>query len=104
MYGSLDRTLRNRHVDQVVVKGRKAAARASRRVGSSGGRGRARRTRRARRTKGRGDMSDHEPGDAKHEHETPMLHAQEHKGYGEDEGEREKSLEDQDEEASPESD
>ncbi len=30
-------------------------------------------------------MSDHEPGDAKHEHETPMLHAQEHKGYGEDE-------------------
>ncbi len=49
-------------------------------------------------------MSDHEPGDAKHEHESPMLHAQEHKGYGEDEGEREKSLEDQDEEASPESD
>ena len=41
-------------------------------------------------------MSDHEPGDSKHEHETPMLHAQEHKGYGEDEGEREEILEDED--------
>ena len=49
-------------------------------------------------------MSDHEPGDSKHEHETPMLHAQEHKGYGEDEGEREKILGDQDEDVSPESD
>jgi len=47
-------------------------------------------------------MSDHEPGDSKHEHETPMLHAQEHKGYGEDEGEREEILEDED--VSPESD
>ncbi len=47
-------------------------------------------------------MSDHEPGDAKHEHETPMLHAQEHKGYGEDEGKREEILEDED--VSPEPD
>jgi hypothetical protein len=57
-----------------------------------------------RRTKGRSEVSDHEPGDVKHEHESPMLHAQEHKGYGEDEGEREKILGDQDEDASPESD
>ena len=42
------------------------------------------------------DMSDHEPGDPKHEHESPLLHAQEHQGYGEDEGEREKLLEDDD--------
>src|SRR6266478_5381576 len=42
----------------------------------------------------RSDMSDHEPGDAEHEHESPLLHAQEHQGYGEDEGEREEFLED----------
>ena len=42
------------------------------------------------------DMSDHEPGDPKHEHESPLLHAQEHQGYGADEGEREKLLEDDD--------
>jgi hypothetical protein len=41
-------------------------------------------------------MSDHEPGDPKHEHESPLLHAQEHQGYGEDEGEREELLEDDD--------
>ena len=42
------------------------------------------------------DMSDHQPGDPKHEHESPLLHAQEHQGYGEDEGEREKLLQDDD--------
>ena len=42
----------------------------------------------------RSDMSNHEPGDAEHEHESPLLHAQEHQGYGEDEGEREELLED----------
>ena len=42
----------------------------------------------------RSDVSNHEPGDAKHEHESPLLHAQEHQGYGEDEGEREELLED----------
>jgi hypothetical protein len=41
-------------------------------------------------------MSDHEPGDPKHEHESPLLHAQEQKGYGDDEGEREELLEDDD--------
>jgi predicted GNAT family acetyltransferase len=33
-------------------------------------------------------MSAHEPGDAQHRHESELLHAQEHKGYGDDEGER----------------
>jgi predicted GNAT family acetyltransferase len=42
------------------------------------------------------DVSDHQPGDHKHEHESPLLHAQEHQGYGEDEGERERLLEDDD--------
>ena len=36
--------------------------------------------------------SDHAPGDELHEHESPLLHVQEHKGYGDDEGEREESL------------
>jgi len=45
-------------------------------------------------TNERSDMSDHEPGDPKHQHESPLLHAQEHQGYGEDEGEREELLED----------
>jgi hypothetical protein len=38
---------------------------------------------------------EHEPGDDEHMHESALLHAQEHKGYGEDEGEREESLEDE---------
>jgi hypothetical protein len=38
-------------------------------------------------------MSEHEPGDQGHAHESALLHAQEHKGYGEDEGERDESLE-----------
>ena len=38
-------------------------------------------------------MSEHKPGDEQHRHESPLLHAQEHKGYGEDEGEREEILE-----------
>jgi len=44
----------------------------------------------------RSHMSDHVPGDPKHEHESPLLHAQEHQGYGQDEGEREEPLEDDD--------
>jgi hypothetical protein len=38
-------------------------------------------------------MSEHTPGDEQHRHESPLLHAQEHKGYGDDEGEREEILE-----------
>jgi hypothetical protein len=38
-------------------------------------------------------MSDHEPGDEQHQHESALLHEQEHKGYGDDEGEREEILE-----------
>ena len=37
-------------------------------------------------------MSEHRPGDERHQHESPLLHAQEHKGYGDDEGEREQLL------------
>jgi hypothetical protein len=37
-------------------------------------------------------MSEHEPGDERHRHESPLLHEQEHKGYGADEGEREELL------------
>ena len=33
----------------------------------------------------RSDMSDDDPGDPKHERESPLLHAEEHRGYGEDE-------------------
>lgn len=46
-------------------------------------------------------MSDHEPGDEGHEHESPLLHAQEHQGYGDDEGEREEVLEETDEDEDP---
>jgi hypothetical protein len=45
-----------------------------------------------------GAMSEHKPGDEEHQHESPLLHAQEHKGYGDDEGEREELLEDAEEE------
>jgi hypothetical protein len=46
--------------------------------------------------------SEHKPGDELHRHESELLHAQEHKGYGDDEGEREESLEDEeDEETEP---
>jgi hypothetical protein len=38
-------------------------------------------------------MSEHHPGDDQHRHESPLLHEQEHKGYGDDEGEREETLE-----------
>jgi hypothetical protein len=41
-------------------------------------------------------MSDHAPGDDEHRHESPLLHSQEHKGYGDDEGEREELLERED--------
>ena len=37
---------------------------------------------------------DHEPGDEDHLHESSLLHAQEHKGYGDDEGERDEILDD----------
>ncbi len=39
-----------------------------------------------------GVMSEHEPGDEQHQHESPLLHEQEHKGYGADEGQREEIL------------
>jgi hypothetical protein len=38
-------------------------------------------------------VADHTPGDKEHPRESPLLHAQEHKGYGDDEGEREQLLE-----------
>jgi hypothetical protein len=38
-------------------------------------------------------MSEHQAGDQQHAHESALLHAQEHKGYGDDEGEREELLE-----------
>jgi hypothetical protein len=37
-------------------------------------------------------MSEHKPGDEQHRHESALLHDQEHKGYGDDEGEREEIL------------
>jgi hypothetical protein len=37
-------------------------------------------------------MSEHNPGDEQHRHESPLLHDQEHKGYGDDEGERQEIL------------
>ena len=43
-------------------------------------------------------MSDHKPGDEQHRHESPLLHAQEHKGFGDDEGEREELLEGEEDE------
>jgi hypothetical protein len=39
-------------------------------------------------------MSEHQAEDERHEHESELLQAQEHKGYGDDEGEREELLED----------
>ena len=38
-------------------------------------------------------MSEHEPSDEEQVHESALLRAQEHKGFGEDEGERDESLE-----------
>jgi hypothetical protein len=43
-------------------------------------------------------MSEHKPGDEQHQDESPLLHSQEHKGYGDDEGEREEILELEDQE------
>jgi hypothetical protein len=43
-------------------------------------------------------MSEHDPGDKQHRHESQLLHDQEHKGYGDDEGEREEILEREDDE------
>ena len=37
--------------------------------------------------------SEHDPGDEQHRRESPLLHDQEHKGYGDDEGERADILE-----------
>lgn len=37
-------------------------------------------------------MNEHEP-EEQHQHESAILRAQEHKGYGDDEGEREELLE-----------
>jgi predicted GNAT family acetyltransferase len=41
-------------------------------------------------------VNDHAPGDEQHRHESELLHAQEHKGYGDDEGEREALLDEDD--------
>jgi len=46
-------------------------------------------------------MSEHEPGDKEHLHESALLHGQEHKGYGEEEGERDESLEPEGHEPEP---
>jgi hypothetical protein len=43
-------------------------------------------------------MSEHHPGDDQDRHESPLLHEQEHKGYGDDEGEREEILESEEDE------
>ena len=43
-------------------------------------------------------MSEHEPGDEQPRHESRILHDQEHKGYGDDEGERDELLEGEEEE------
>ena len=43
-------------------------------------------------------MSEHHPEDDQHRHESPLLHEQERKGYGDDEGEREKILESEEDE------
>jgi hypothetical protein len=37
-------------------------------------------------------MSEHDPDDLEHSQESALLRAQEHKGYGDDEGEREELL------------
>jgi hypothetical protein len=52
-------------------------------------------------SKGEAAMSEHEPGDKEHLHESALLHGQEHKGYGEDEGERDESLEPEGHEPEP---
>ena len=44
-------------------------------------------------------MSEHEPADERHRDESELLRAQEHKGYGDDEGEREEILEEEDDAA-----
>ena len=41
-------------------------------------------------------MNEHEP-EEQYQHESALLRAQEHKGYGDDEGEREELLEREDE-------
>lgn len=46
-------------------------------------------------------MTEHDAGDELHEHESELLHAQEHKGYGEDEGEREEELEESEPDDAP---
>jgi hypothetical protein len=53
----------------------------------------------------RGDgMSEHHAGDEQHQHESELLHAQEHKGYGDDEGEREEALEGEPDDEQPSAD
>jgi hypothetical protein len=46
-------------------------------------------------------MSEHENEDGRHQPESELLRAQEHKGYGDDEGEREELLEAEEEDESP---
>jgi len=45
-------------------------------------------------------MSEHEKENGRHELDSELLRAQEHKGYGEDEGEREELLEAEEEDES----
>lgn len=45
-------------------------------------------------------MTEDHPGEEQHQDESALLRAQEHKGYGEDEGEREQLL-DRDADATP---
>ena len=47
---------------------------------------------------------DHEPGDEEHLHESSLLHEQEHKGYGDDEGERDEILDEDEEDEDEEED
>jgi hypothetical protein len=45
-------------------------------------------------------MSEHEKENGRHQLESELLRAQEHKGYGDDEGEREELLEAEEEDES----
>jgi hypothetical protein len=49
-------------------------------------------------------MTEHDAGDELHEHESELLHAQEHKGYGDDEGERDEELAELEDHDDPEAD
>lgn len=44
-------------------------------------------------------MDEHEAEDERTDHDSAFLRAQEHKGFGDDEGEREELLEDEDDDS-----